>query len=250
MTTPLVLLHGFLGCAQDWDALAIEGAVAWDLPGHGTNQETVAPGPQAFDTAVAWLADRIEAQFAGAVDVLGYSMGGRLAFGLMVARPELLRRAVVIGGSPGIDDEIERRTRKRDDDFKARKLERGPFEDWLDAWYAQPLFASLRAHPDFPALRARRLRGDPARLASTMRALSPGMQPPLRHRLSQCAVPALLVAGSRDAKYAESNRGLAASNPQFRAVVLPGAGHAPHLETEPDAFLATVRAFLEDTRHG
>jgi 2-succinyl-6-hydroxy-2,4-cyclohexadiene-1-carboxylate synthase len=179
--------------------------------------------------------------------VLGYSMGGRLTLGLMVARPDLVRRAVVVGGSPGIDDELERRTRKRDDDFRARALERGPFAEWLDAWYRQPLFGTIATSPGFSAIRARRLRGNPARLARTMRALSPGMQPPLRHPLSHCAVPALLIAGSRDAKYAAVGRSLAEANPHFRSLVLPEAGHAPHLET-PDAFLAAVRAFIEDDR--
>ncbi len=246
--TPLVLLHGFLGSAADWDALDFgdRETLALDLPGHGENTETIAPGPRAFGEAVAWLANEIEGRFDSEVDVLGYSMGGRLAFGLMVDRPELLRRAVVAGGSPGIDSEIDRRTRKRDDDFKARQLEKGPFARWLDDWYAQPLFGGLRSTPPFVPLRARRLQGDPVRLALAMRALSPGMQPPLRHPLAGCPVPALLIAGSRDTKYAESNRNLAEANPQFRDVVLQDAGHAPHLET-PDAFLAAVNAFLEES---
>jgi 2-succinyl-6-hydroxy-2,4-cyclohexadiene-1-carboxylate synthase len=247
--TPLVLLHGFLGCGEDWHAL-IEAlgsdrpTLAPDLPGHGPAPPPIEPGPTSFDRAVAWVAERIEATLEPPVDVLGYSMGGRLALGLLAARPDLLRRAVVVGGSAGIDSEIERRTRKRADDFGARALEREPFAAWLDAWYAQPLFDALRRHPDFPAIRARRLRGRPRALALALRALSPGVQPPLRHRLSQSAVPLLLIAGSEDAKYAELGRDLAASNPSFRDVVVPRAGHAPHLET-PDAFLAAVREFLD-----
>ena len=40
-SSPLVLLHGFLGCVEDWDELRAALArrlecVALDLPGHGT----------------------------------------------------------------------------------------------------------------------------------------------------------------------------------------------------------------------
>jgi 2-succinyl-6-hydroxy-2,4-cyclohexadiene-1-carboxylate synthase len=247
--TPLVLLHGFLGCAGDWDDLIgrLEPArdcLAPDLPGHGADPAPIAPGPRAFDETVERVAALIEARFDEPVDLLGYSMGGRLALGLVADRPDLLRRAAAVGASPGIDDEIERRTRKRDDDFRARSLERGPLEAWLDDWYAQPLFGPLRASPAFAAMRARRAAGDAAALARALRALSPGIQPPLRHRLSQSTVPLLLIAGALDAKYAAIGRDLAAASPSIRDAVVPGAGHAPHLE-QPDEFLRIVHAWFD-----
>jgi 2-succinyl-6-hydroxy-2,4-cyclohexadiene-1-carboxylate synthase len=245
---PIVCLHGFLGCAEDWrgliDALSpVRRCVAFDLPGHGARPEPIQPGPTSFVEAVAGIADRLEAAGVDRFDVLGYSMGGRLALGLVAEAPERVRRAVVVGGSPGIDDEIARRTRKREDDFRAREMGRGPFEDWLDAWYAQPLFDGVRAAPAYPAMRARRLTGRPDALAQALRALGPGVQPPLAHRLKQTTVPLLLVAGALDRKYVALNRGLAAAGATIRDLVVPGAGHAPHLET-PDAFLTAVREFL------
>lgn len=245
---PLVCLHGFLGCAEDWrglvDDLSSEHRViALDLPGHGADPDPIEPGPTSFAQAVTGIGELLAEAGVERLDLLGYSMGGRLAYGLVAEVPERIRRAVIVGGSPGLGGEIARRTRKREDDFRARTLERGPLEDWLEDWYAQPLFAGLRAAPGFEALLARRRIGSSRHLALALRALGPGVQPPLAHRLKRTAVPLLLVAGALDRKYVALNRGLAAAGPTIRDLVVPDAGHAPHLE-KPDVFLTAIREFL------
>lgn len=245
----LVCLHGFLGCAQDWRAtievLARQRrCIAFDLPGHGAHPQPIRAGPTSFADAVHGIAASLEAEGLARFDLLGYSMGGRLAFGLVAEVPERVRRAVIVGGSPGEEDESARRSRRREDELRARALERGPFEPWLDTWYAQPLFDGLREASGYAAMRARRARGRPAALAQALRALGAGAQPPLTHRLKRTTVPLLLVAGARDRKYVAVNRGLAAAGGTIRDLVVPGAGHAPHLE-KPDVFIAAVREFLE-----
>lgn len=248
MTTPLLLLHGFLGSNGDFDPL-MDGlmpehpSVALNLPGHGATPEELPVGVT-FQEVVEGLgafAEQIETQ---QIDLLGYSMGGRLGFGLMLRQPERFRRVVIVSSSPGIEDDEERAARVETDKTWAQALESESFEAWLEKWYAQPLFETLRASPGYAAMLERRLQGRPETLAQALRLLSPGMQPPLRQRLATCPVRALLIAGSLDTKYAESNRALAEANPQFESVTLPGAGHAPHLE-QPDAFLHAVRSFLD-----
>ena len=70
--------------------------------------------------------------------------------GLLLAEPERIRRAVIVGASPGIEDEAERAARAELDEARARDLETQPFEDWLEAWYGQPLFAPLRGDAGLP----------------------------------------------------------------------------------------------------
>jgi 2-succinyl-6-hydroxy-2,4-cyclohexadiene-1-carboxylate synthase len=43
-------------------------------------------------------------------------------------------------------------------------------------------------------------------------------------------MPVLLMAGERDAKFRGIAAAMAATIPQVRCVVVPGAGHAAHLE--------------------
>ncbi len=243
---PVVLLHGFLGSGADWHplraALGTERAyLAPDLPGHGPNPPPVPDDDDAFLGVVAFLLAHAPQE---PFDLVGYSMGGRFALALMAAAPERVRRAVVVGGSPGIEDEGERARRRELDRVRAAALRALPFDAWLETWYALPLFELLRASDAYDGMLQRRLEGKPDTLAAALEAFSPGRQPPLGKPLATCPVPALLMAGSLDSAYVASNAALAAANPAFEATTVAGAGHAPQLE-RPDDFHDAVRRWLD-----
>ncbi|MDJ0521887.1 MAG: 2-succinyl-6-hydroxy-2,4-cyclohexadiene-1-carboxylate synthase [Planctomycetota bacterium] len=246
MKTPLVLLHGFLGTAQDWDP-TIEAlgddyrCKALNLPGHGRASDPVPPD---FESVVHGTAERISRAFGVPVDLVGYSMGGRLALMLALEHRDLVRRVVAVGASPGIDDAVARVARRAEDERRARALETTDFQAWLRTWYDQPLFEGLSKMPGFDALLERRARARPAELAKVLRVLSTGRQPPLRQRLAESPVPLLLMAGAEDATYTASNHQLANSVESIDTATVPCAGHAPHLE-QPDEFCRLLRAWLD-----
>src|SRR5579883_2782289 len=98
----VALLHGFAGDVHAWDDVLAawpgpggDELVAIALPGHGGGD--VAPGWSAnLDTVAAAVAD------AGAVAVVGYSLGARLGLGLLATGRA--SRAVLIGVNPGLAD--------------------------------------------------------------------------------------------------------------------------------------------------
>src|SRR6185312_14336000 len=103
---PLLLLHGFTGSHQSWHVLAnrLGGGrriVMIDLPGHGKS-ELPASQPWTFESVIDDLAWIIESQLGGDADVLGYSMGGRMALALALAHPHRMRRLILESASPGI----------------------------------------------------------------------------------------------------------------------------------------------------
>jgi 2-succinyl-6-hydroxy-2,4-cyclohexadiene-1-carboxylate synthase len=58
-------------------------------------------------------------------------------------------------------------------------------------------------------------------------------------------MPVLVVAGELDVKYVQLAHRLAgAIGPSARLAIIPGAGHACHLE-RTDQFLSVVQPFLE-----
>lgn len=232
-----MLVHGFTQTARSWapllPALAAHFEVAaLDAPGHGRAAKVR-----------AGLADgaRRLAEEGGEGAWLGYSMGGRFALHVALARPELVRRLVLVSATAGLDDPAERAKRQAADEARAAALERDGLDAFLAAWLAQPLFAGLApGAADLDARRANTAEG----LASSLRLAGTGAQEPVWGRLGELAMPVLAVAGERDAKFlALAERLVAGVRGRAALAVVPGAGHACHLE-RPGAFLAAVTPFL------
>jgi 2-succinyl-6-hydroxy-2,4-cyclohexadiene-1-carboxylate synthase len=178
-------------------------------------------------------------------DLIGYSMGGRIALHFAAAYPERVRGLVLESASPGLATEAERAARRAADEALAAGLRRDGIVAFVDRWEAQPLFAS-RARLD-PAVRARqrelRLLNDPASLGASLAGLGTGALPSLWDRLAQIETPTLLLVGALDEKYVEIGRRMKAAMPNARLVAVAGAGHTVHLE-RPGEWLAAVTEFL------
>src|SRR5207244_419732 len=95
-----------------------------------------------------------------------------------------------------------------------------------------PLWVAVAARADQRA-------NDPRALAAVLRGLGTGTMEPLWDRLQTVRMPALVVAGERDTKFRALGERLAAALPDARLEVVPGAGHAVHLEA-PDAVAAAL----------
>lgn len=107
---PVVLLHGFASSADEdflatgWaEALAASGreALAVDLPGHGASPAIAADAEATTSAVVAAILEAVGRAVPGTepFDVIGYSLGARLAWELPAASPRV-RRLVLGGISP------------------------------------------------------------------------------------------------------------------------------------------------------
>src|SRR5215213_8295518 len=111
---PLLLLHGFTGSAATWmpliGALAPHfRAIAPDLIGHGRSASPLEAERYRMEHCVADLLAVLDTLAVERADVLGYSMGGRVALHLAVAAPDRVGALVLESRSPGIADAAERR---------------------------------------------------------------------------------------------------------------------------------------------
>jgi 2-succinyl-6-hydroxy-2,4-cyclohexadiene-1-carboxylate synthase len=157
--------------------------------------------------------------------------------------PDLVRRLVLVSATGGMDDPEERAARRRADEMLAAKVETEGVATFVAWWLDRPLFATLP--PEAAALDSR-LGGTAAGLAASLRLAGTGTQQPLWSQLPQLKMPVLVVAGSEDDAYLAHGRRLASGvGSNATLVVVPGAGHACHLE-RPDAFLEIIRPFLAE----
>jgi 2-succinyl-6-hydroxy-2,4-cyclohexadiene-1-carboxylate synthase len=239
----MLLLHGFSGSARSWgehlEAWSVDHRIiAPDLLGHGGSEAATDAARYALERQADDLAELLRLLDVGRADTVGYSMGARLALVMALAHPGLVGRLVLESPSAGIADAAARMARQQADERLALVLERDGIEVFVDAWEAQPLFAS---HAALPAdrqrqLRAERLGHDPAALAACLRGAGQGAMAPLHEQLPGIAAPTLVIAGALDAVGVERARGVAAGIPRARLEILGGVGHTPHLEA-PAPFL-------------
>lgn len=236
----LVLAHGFTQTGRLWgpfgDALAARHElVRVDLPGHAGStgvQVDLVEGGKLLVAAGG------ETPF----DLLGYSLGARFALHAGLARPDLVRRLVLIGATAGIEDPAARERRRRHDETLADDLERsGDLAGFLRRWLAAPMFATLRS-PDLDE----RLRNTPAGLASSLRLAGAGTQGPLWEELGRLEVPTLVLAGADDLRFAAAGTRMARALPAGVLSLVPGAGHAAHLQ-QPALTARIVEQFFAST---
>jgi pimeloyl-ACP methyl ester carboxylesterase len=101
--TPVLLLHGMGSNARTWDRFAIElasagrQAIALDLRGHG---ESSHPGEYSFDLMRADVLAFLDHLGIARVDLVGHSMGGRVASLVACGHPSRVRRLVVEDAPP------------------------------------------------------------------------------------------------------------------------------------------------------
>ena len=229
------LIHGFCGHTSSWD----EVIAAWPLatapraialPGHGDG-----PVRATWDENL----DAIAAAIRGCDVAVGYSLGARVALGLVATGR--CGRGVLIGVNPGIAD-ADRAARRAFDAAWAQLLRTDGIAAFVDRWEAQPLFATQARAPAarLAARRRRRLAHDPEQLARSLEVMGLAEMPAYWNAVPAHRDRLALIAGADDAKYTAIARSLPAAS--FEIIV--DAGHDPTLE-QPAALAAAIGRAVE-----
>lgn len=248
---PLVLLHGFTGCAANWRPLLPRLAerhrvIAIDLPGHGHSDAPATVARYKMPRVAADLVELLTRRAAAPAHWLGYSMGGRLALYMAVRQSSVVRSLTLVSATAGLASAAERQARRAADEALAARIERDGVAAFVAEWEQNPLFAGLARLPEQAraTLHEQRLGNSPLGLANILRGMGAGAQPSLWSRLAAVAAPALLIAGQQDAKFVALNQRLAATLPNATLRLIPNAGHVVQME-QPEAFLVAAAEFLE-----
>jgi len=246
-----LLLHGFTGSPQSWSRVVAcaeldQPPLTPTLAGHGLDWQSRAV--QSFDSEVTRLASLVSS--AGTPRLLcGYSMGARVALGLLVRQPHLFDAALLIGLHPGLSDEAARAERRNIDAGRARLLRQNGLETFVTAWEELPLFTSQRDLPREASAEQRSIRLDHSAegLARSLEVLGLAEMPNFRASMASIEVPITLMTGALDRKFSEIAKALDEESTHVDTAVVEGVGHNVLLEA-PAAVAAAMKRIARGVR--
>ncbi len=250
---PLFALHGFTGSGRDFLPLAAAlrrqaMTITVDLMGHGGSDAPEDPGRYSLTQSaedVLAVADDLGLE---TFDLLGYSMGGRVALRTVLRAPGRIHRLVLESASPGIADPRERERRRASDLALAKSIEDDGLPLFVERWMGQDLFRTLRLLPParLAELREAKLGQRPQGLAGSLRGAGAGVDEDVWARLGEIRQRVLLIGGMEDKKYDGILARMAELVPDARLVRVPRVGHTVHLE-RPRLYADHVAEFLRQS---
>jgi 2-succinyl-6-hydroxy-2,4-cyclohexadiene-1-carboxylate synthase len=251
---PVVALHGFSSNMSTWAQFVREAGrrytvITIDLLGHGGSDAPNVPERYRMEHTVNDVAQAIHDLGFPQACWLGYSMGARTALAAAALLPMACRSLIIEGGSPGLESPSARTQRRRQDEDLADFILKEGIEAFTDYWEQRPLFDTQKSLPSKIRRRIKdqRLKSSPIGLANTLRAAGPGAQPSLYKLLPGIKIPVLCVVGECDLEFITIARKICSKLQNGRLGIIPGAGHAPHVE-KPHEFNRVVLTFLDESR--
>ena len=226
---PILLIHGFASSHRvNWvnprwvDALTEAGrrVVAFDNRGHGQSAKPHAPADYCAGLMTRDAANLLEHLRIERADVMGYSMGARIASLLALEHPGLVR-SLILGG---LGDRLVRDGGLPEAIAEAMEA---PSPESL----ADPTQRLFRAFAD-------QTKSDRAALAACVRGFRRRLEPEEAARIAQ---PTLVAVGERDTLAGDASK-LVALLPKAQALLIPGRDH--NLAVGDKAFKAGALAFL------
>ncbi|MFC3884716.1 2-succinyl-6-hydroxy-2,4-cyclohexadiene-1-carboxylate synthase [Bacillus songklensis] len=252
--SPLLLLHGFTGSKETWEPFYGEWEktgqlISLDIIGHGETsspQDVTRYGMESVVQDLRLLLDELHIE---QINVLGYSMGGRLALSFAAMFPERVGKLILESASPGLKTVQERERRKQQDDALAQQILDNGISWFVDKWGNIPLFESQKQLPSGvqQSMREQRLKNDPIGLANSLRGMGTGMQPSWWGKLPFLQMPTLLVTGEWDEKFCRIAREMENLMPHAKHETILNAGHAIHVE-QREIFGKIVSGFLANEK--
>lgn len=244
----LLMLHGFMGDHRAFEHLleplsSFCNPVTLDLLGHGASSRPGEPKKYAEKQQLRDMLALIQYLNLSPLFLHGYSMGGRLALKIALARPELFEGLILESTHCGIMDENARDERRQTDEARAREIEQD-FEAFLRRWETLDLFKGPLESSTALTQKYHRMQSEqsPAALAASLRGFGTGSMPPVCGQLEDLDRRVLLLAGSADAKYQRLNRKLVNQFPNAVFTSIE-AGHRVHLDN-PSEFTENIESFI------
>lgn len=241
---PICFLHGFGLDSRMWtpqlEAFQAEfNVIRYDLRGFGRSSQP----PMDEYTHEDDLKSLLLHLGVKAADIIGLSMGGRMALRFAAVYPEMVRSLTL--AATALDGYAWSSEWKNRWSAMCESAKAGHLADARRLWLEHPLFASARAIPSCGLLLSTMVNeysGWHWRERDTAKAPAP----PLADELQKITAPSLVITGSQDLPdFQAMGKLVAARIPSARSKRIEGSGHMLNLEA-PDRFNNTLLEFWRE----
>ncbi|RBP66199.1 pimeloyl-ACP methyl ester carboxylesterase [Brevibacterium sanguinis] len=249
---PTLFVHGGVGNSAEWaDVVGLVPGlvVVVDTPGFGLSEPVASPDIEWGPACAEWLLDVCDALGVSRLRIVGGSMGGYAAIHFAAAHRHRVESLTLAGSAGGLFADIGTFLRLWTVPGLGRLVAQLPMRD-IDAvrrhmfghyvsdasTIAEDLLRLALAGVNLPG--ARTHSRAVIRSVATVRGWKPSAR--AEDQLVSADVPTTFVWGDHDVHASpETAHDLAARLTDARVVVVPGAGHIPHLE-QPKVLAAAL----------
>ncbi|MBU8879862.1 2-succinyl-6-hydroxy-2,4-cyclohexadiene-1-carboxylate synthase [Bacillus sp. FJAT-29790] len=252
LDSPLLLLHGFTGDSAAWREFEPQwkrhsNTITVDIIGHGKTDSPLDESRYDIESMASDLHKLLKEMGIEQTDLLGYSMGGRLAITFALKFPKMVRKLILESSSPGLETEREREARRIQDEQLAWRIQEYGVNGFVEYWENIPLFQSQKRLPENlrKKIRMQRLNNSQVGLINSLKGMGTGSQPSFWEELDQLNIPTLLITGSLDEKFCRIADKMIEKLKKGEWVSITDCGHAIHVEN-PEIFGTIVSEFLSN----
>lgn len=243
----LVMLHGFTGSRQTWYPFVEEykqdfQVILIDLPGHGKSKINKVYSMPEFCNDLRELLMYLSLK---SINLIGYSMGGRIALSFAMYYPEIVNMLILESSSPGLNSSEERNLRIDRDIALAKWIENVGINEFVNYWENIPLFDTQKKLSAMTQLNIRneRLNQTTSGLSASLKGMGTGGQPDWWPELDKLKLTVLLIVGEYDSKFINMNEKMVKLIKNSKLEKVFNTGHAIHVE-QPEKFGKIVKEFI------
>jgi len=239
----ILLLHGLGSTKADWD-LQIERlttnfrVIAPDFRGHGNSSKPLLKEEYGVKLCAEDMKLLLEEINVTRCSVIGFSMGGAVAFEMAVRYPSLFKKMVIVNTAPDFnnlgafgDQMIQERTqllRTKGMEAMAKKVSEGMFPDEGQKQLQQAFFD----------------RASKNQLEPYFNSFTSLMNWGLRDKIEQIAIPSLVIASEFDYTPIDSKENYVAKMQNSKLHVIKASRHGVTMD-QPDEFNRVILKFLK-----
>lgn len=241
---PLVVLHGLGSCAEDWQEQvdrfsAHYRVVVPDLRGFGRSDKP--PGPYSVAQFAEDVRELLLQLGIHRCHLLGFSMGGAIAFQFALDQPEFVQSLIIVNSVPSFElDTLRKRFMVASRIFMARVLGM----ERVVRVISKRVFPEPHQARTREALIERHKNNSKESYLAAINALAGWSVKP---RLGELAMPALIIASDQDYTEIEEKQATVAAMPAARLAVITDSRHVTYAD-QPDQFSRVVLKFLSAVR--